>query len=121
MCVIQCPIFHIHGEEDEIIPFKLGKKLYKISKSPFEPWWVKNAGHSDIVVQYPEEYIAKLLEFFAFCEGETGQEGGEGPTQKGGEGPTQKGGEGPTQNGELNEQVQPHQNMEIENSSTEQK
>ena len=89
------------------------------------------------MVQYPEEYIAKLLEFFAFCEGETGQEGGEGPTQKGGEGPTQKGGEGPTQkggegptqkggegptqNGELNEQVQPHQNMEIENSSTEQK
>ena len=73
------------------------------------------------MVQYPEEFIAKLLEFFAFCEGETGQEGGEGPTQKGGEGPTQKGGEGPTQNGELNEQVQPHQNMEIENSSTEQK
>ena len=84
-----------------------------MSKSPFEPWWVKNAGHSDIVVLYPEEYIAKLLKFFAFCEGETGQEGGEGPTQKGGE--------GPTQNGELNEQVQPHQNMEIENSSTEQK
>ena len=65
------------------------------------------------MVQYPEEYIAKLLEFFAFCEGETVQEGGEEPTQKGGEEPTQK--------GELNEQVQPHQNMEIENSSTEQK
>lgn len=74
------------------------------------------------MVQYPEEYIAKLLEFFAFCEGETGQEGGEGETvQEGGEEPTQKGGEEPTQKGELNEQVQPHQNMEIENSSTEQK
>ena len=65
------------------------------------------------MIQYPEEYIAKLLEFFAFCEGETAQEGVEGPTQEGAEGPTQE--------GERDEQEQPHQNLEIENGSTEQK
>ena len=65
------------------------------------------------MIQYPEEYITKLLEFFAFCEGGAAQEGAEIATEEGAEEPVQK--------EELDEQGQSHQNMEFENSSTGQK
>lgn len=103
-----------------------------MSKSPFEPWWVKNAGHSDIVVLYPEEYIAKLLKFFAFCEGEAAQEGTEEPAKEDElkepmketteEEPAKEATEEePVKEGELKEQEQPHGSVANESSSTEQK
>lgn len=112
-----------------------------MSKSPFEPWWVKNAGHSDIVVLYPEEYIAKLLKFFAFCEGEAAQEGAEEPVKEDElkepmketteeepakeateEEPAKEATEEePAKEGELKEQEQPHGSVANESSSTEQK
>ena len=55
---------------DEVIPYKLGKKLYDISKSSFEPWWVKDAHHTDIVTLHEEEYLSRMKQFLAFCEKE---------------------------------------------------
>ena len=84
-----------------------------MSQSPFAPWWVKNAGHSDIVVLYPDEYIAKLFEFFAFCEREQAKETpAEHPEDKAGE---QVASEEPNKQEEL-----PH-SLEIENLSAEKK
>lgn len=64
-------MFHIHGMKDEIIPFKWGRKLYDVTKSKFEPWWVEDAGHLNIVQLHEEEYIQQMRNFFNFCEAPT--------------------------------------------------
>lgn len=61
-------MFHIHGTEDETVPFKWGSKLYNVTKSKFEPWWVEGAGHVDIIQLHREEYIERMRSFFTFCE-----------------------------------------------------
>lgn len=65
---MQCPIFHIHGRKDETVPFNLGQRLYDLSQSPFDPWWVSDSHHSDIIQNHPEEYKERMLQFFSFCE-----------------------------------------------------
>ena len=54
--------------EDDTIPFELGKKLYEISKSEYEPWWVEGAKHMDIVDLYEEEYFKRLNAFLDYCD-----------------------------------------------------
>ena len=61
-------MFHIHGIEDETVPFKWGSKLYNVTKSKFEPWGVEGAGHVDIIQLHREEYIERMRSFFTFCE-----------------------------------------------------
>lgn len=61
-------MFHIHGTRDETVPFKWGSKLYTISKSKFDPWWVEGAGHLDIIANHEDEYLQRMRDFFAFCE-----------------------------------------------------
>lgn len=56
-------MFHIHGTEDETVPFKWGSKLYNVTKSKFEPWWVEGAGHVDIIQLHREEYIERMRSF----------------------------------------------------------
>lgn len=51
-----------------VVPFKWGRRLYDISHSEFEPWWVKDSGHSDIFANHPEEYVERWNNFFTFCE-----------------------------------------------------
>ena len=58
--------------EDDTIPFELGKKLYELSKSDYEPWWVEGAKHMDIVDLFEEEYFDRLNAFFAYCDEKNG-------------------------------------------------
>lgn len=64
----KCPVFHIHGTNDETVPFKLGSRLYDLSHSEFQPWWVEGGSHLDIVMNHTEEYYQKYKEFFEFCD-----------------------------------------------------
>ena len=54
--------------QDEMIPFKLGKQLYEISKSEYQPWWVEDSSHLNIVANHEEEYVKRIKEFLEFCE-----------------------------------------------------
>ena len=51
-----------------MIPFKLGKQLYELSKSEYQPWWVEDSSHLDIVANHEKEYVKRIKEFFEFCE-----------------------------------------------------
>jgi fermentation-respiration switch protein FrsA (DUF1100 family) len=49
---IRCPIFMIHGKQDEIVPFQHSVELLSLTNPHYqtEPLWVDSAGHNDVEV-----------------------------------------------------------------------
>lgn len=61
---IQTPLLIIHGENDEVIPFSHGKKLFEASPSPAKEFFpIPAAGHNDLFDVAGGEIIAKVAEF----------------------------------------------------------
>lgn len=56
----QCPIFVIHGDNDEAVPFSHGEALYDAASSRIDPWFVENGGHNDIEQLHFREYYTRL-------------------------------------------------------------
>ena len=59
------PLLVIHGENDQVIPFQDGKRLFELSPSPkktFVP--VPDAGHNDIFVQADFDFVRLLTNTF---------------------------------------------------------
>ncbi|KAJ3428357.1 alpha/beta-hydrolases superfamily protein [Anaeramoeba flamelloides] len=57
---VQVKILLIHGEKDEIVKIKHGKKLFKLFPNTVEPLWIKYAGHNDIEYRFGWELYPKL-------------------------------------------------------------
>ncbi|KAK8799752.1 hypothetical protein WA588_002577, partial [Blastocystis sp. NMH] len=64
---VNVPVFHIHGMKDDIVPFSLGEQLYNMTNSSYEPWWVPDAHHNDIVYTHEKEYYDRLGVFVSSC------------------------------------------------------
>jgi predicted alpha/beta hydrolase family esterase len=47
---ITCPVFIVHGTNDEVVPFWNGQELYLAVQEEFRyrPFWVQDAGHNNI-------------------------------------------------------------------------
>eukprot|EP00698_Gefionella_okellyi_P012234 TRINITY_DN3285_c0_g1_i2.p2 TRINITY_DN3285_c0_g1~~TRINITY_DN3285_c0_g1_i2.p2 ORF type:complete len:131 (+),score=27.22 TRINITY_DN3285_c0_g1_i2:725-1117(+) len=60
---IECPVFILHGDSDEVVPFAHGQELHKRCKKPFPPWWMRHIGHNNIGFQ-DREFRDKVAEFF---------------------------------------------------------
>ncbi|MGD2278965.1 MAG: alpha/beta hydrolase, partial [Candidatus Omnitrophota bacterium] len=56
------PKLIIHSEEDEIIPFHHGRKLYENSPEPKQSYWMKG-GHNDAILIYRDQYRKKYDEY----------------------------------------------------------
>jgi fermentation-respiration switch protein FrsA (DUF1100 family) len=46
---ITCPKLIIHGDRDDIVPFRLGKKLYDLAPAPKQFFEVPGAAHNDLL------------------------------------------------------------------------
>jgi hypothetical protein len=66
---VTCPILHVHGRQDSIIPIELGRRLFDaapprsaggIAKRFVE---LPSAGHNDIVAVAQPEFRAAVAEF----------------------------------------------------------
>jgi pimeloyl-ACP methyl ester carboxylesterase len=61
------PVFIIHGDRDEVVPFAHGQYLFKelqqVNKLLWEPWWVKGCGHNDIEYRKEFEFKRRLKQF----------------------------------------------------------
>lgn len=44
---VKIPKLFLHGTEDEIVPYKMGRKLYEAAAGPKEFYDIKGAGHND--------------------------------------------------------------------------
>lgn len=59
----RCPIFIIHGDEDEEVPIDHAKILYNRCHKPYEGWWAKKAGHNNIEIVQRKDYFKKCYLF----------------------------------------------------------
>lgn len=64
---IQCPVFIIHGTQDEVVPFWHGQDLFLAVPQPWraKPFWVEGAGHNNIeaLLRPTGSFVAKIVEF----------------------------------------------------------
>ncbi len=60
---VKCPKLFIHGNRDEIVPFRLGKKLYGLAPEPKQFWEAAGAGHNDLIWVAGSDYSRALREF----------------------------------------------------------
>ncbi|MEN6532855.1 MAG: alpha/beta hydrolase [Bryobacteraceae bacterium] len=61
---VHAPVLIFHGDNDEVIPYRLGRRLFEAANEPkfFRP--VPGAGHNDIVETAGERYREWLSEFY---------------------------------------------------------
>jgi len=58
-------VLFIHGELDETIPAEHARRLQQASQNPQNQLWlVPKTGHVDAYINYPEEYVNKIITFF---------------------------------------------------------
>jgi fermentation-respiration switch protein FrsA (DUF1100 family) len=48
---VRAPVLMVHGENDTIVPIKLGERLYRLARMPKRFVRVAGAGHNDLGVQ----------------------------------------------------------------------
>jgi fermentation-respiration switch protein FrsA (DUF1100 family) len=61
---VSVPKLFIHGSQDTIVPFTLGKKLYEAAASPKE-FFVLPGNHNEGPYVYQQEFINRFQEFIA--------------------------------------------------------
>ena len=58
------PKLFIQGDQDEIIPLRLGQALYAAAQAPKSFWVVEGAGHNNIVETAGSQYRERLAMFY---------------------------------------------------------
>jgi fermentation-respiration switch protein FrsA (DUF1100 family) len=66
---VQCPVLVIQGTRDEVIPFWHGQRIYELANAPKQKLWVDGAGHNDVMVIAPDQYLRAMQEFARSLEG----------------------------------------------------
>lgn len=62
---IKRPLLSIHGTEDDIVPFDLGKVLFDAHPGPKEFYAVKGAEHNNLVEVAGHEFYDRIAEFIS--------------------------------------------------------
>ena len=60
---INAPKLIIHGQDDEIVPFEMGKKLFEASKDPKYFYPIAGAGHNNTFIEWGDGYFKTLEDF----------------------------------------------------------
>ncbi|KAI4364754.1 hypothetical protein MLD38_020808 [Melastoma candidum] len=58
---VKCPVLVIHGTDDDVVNWLHGHGLWKKSKDPYDPLWIKGGGHSDL--EFYPDYIRHMRKF----------------------------------------------------------
>lgn len=64
---VTCPVLVMHGEADEVIPFRQGVALFAAAREPKRSLWVSGARHNDFIGVAGPRYWDALREFSALC------------------------------------------------------
>jgi len=62
---VKSPVLVIHGIEDEIVPFSMGKQLFDAAPHPKRLFAVPRAQHNDVYAVARGEYLKEIEEFLA--------------------------------------------------------
>lgn len=63
---IKVPKLIVHGEEDEIVPFHMGREIYDMAQPPKYFFPIKNAGHNDTYLVGGKKYFETLASFIKY-------------------------------------------------------
>ncbi|MDF7823664.1 alpha/beta hydrolase [Pontiellaceae bacterium B12227] len=63
MTQVNCPVLVIHGENDHVVPFSHGKKLYAAAPDPKRFLWIEDARHMDYAYVAEERYFDIISDF----------------------------------------------------------
>ncbi|XP_059275607.1 uncharacterized protein LOC132030128 isoform X1 [Lycium ferocissimum] len=63
---VKSPVLVIHGTDDDVVNWLHGNGLWKMSRDPYEPLWIKGGGHCNLEL-YPD-YIRHLCRFIQEME-----------------------------------------------------
>lgn len=61
---VTSPIIFFYGDQDEIVPHRLGRELYERARAPKEFVTLYGAGHNDTYLVGGEAYFNKVRDFF---------------------------------------------------------
>lgn len=66
---VKCPVFLIHGENDQVVPFWHSNELLRSFQPQHRamPFFVKGLGHNNIEVKKRQEYVRRISFFFDSC------------------------------------------------------
>lgn len=62
---VHVPVFVIHGDRDEVIPFRHGQAVFEAAHEPKWFWEVRGGTHNDLLYQAGSEYVPRLREFYS--------------------------------------------------------
>ncbi len=62
---VACPSLMLHGDADEIVPYRLGQKLYEALPQPKQFVTLEGAGHNDTYIVGGPAYFDRLAKFVA--------------------------------------------------------
>jgi hypothetical protein len=62
-----CPKLFIHSPADEVVPYKLGRRLFEAAPEPKQFYEVKGAGHNDTWLVGGDSYLETLRAFVRSC------------------------------------------------------
>lgn len=60
---VQCPLLFFHGDRDEIVPFRLGRRLFEAAPEPKEFETIPGAGHNDTTLVGGARYFQRIRSF----------------------------------------------------------
>lgn len=66
---IDCPKLFIHGDQDEVIPYEMGKKLFEKAKEPKTFYRVKGGDHNSMLDIAGEEFLQRVSKFLSTIDG----------------------------------------------------
>jgi len=62
---VKVPVLVMHGGNDQVIPFALGRIVFDAANEPKQLWTLEQAHHSDIVMVAGPEYVERLRDFYS--------------------------------------------------------
>jgi fermentation-respiration switch protein FrsA (DUF1100 family) len=66
---VRAPLLVLHGDQDDIVPFVAGMKLFDAANEPKRFYTIQGAGHNDTYIVGGREYFRALREFVEDPEG----------------------------------------------------
>ncbi len=62
---VRAPVFVIHGDADEIVPFQQGEAVFAHAREPKQFWRIPHGMHNSLLDNAGPQYVGKLSAFYA--------------------------------------------------------
>jgi hypothetical protein len=61
---VRVPLLILHGDADEIVPFRQGQAVFAAANQPKEFWRIHGAHHNDLLYVAGDQYVPRLRAFY---------------------------------------------------------